>query len=102
MQKFNQFPPFEVSQNWFSGAELTLVTVLLAFSPVLGTMVAQAATPSLVPTADDIPTMHWVWSILSTVAMVMFIAFVRTSVPPTPPSRSADMASQRKLSYLNR
>ena len=65
MQKFNQFPPFEVSQNWFSGAELTLVTVLLAFSPVLGTMVAQAATPSLVPTTDDIPTMHWVWSILT-------------------------------------
>ena len=48
-----------------------------------------------------IQTMNWVWSILSTVTMVMFVFLVRSSEPPTPPSQSAKMG-QEKIPYLTR
>ena len=91
----------KVSQNWFSGSQQIFVTVILAFSPLLGTMVAQAITPVMVTSPDEIPTMNWVWSILSTLSMIMFIFLVRTSLPPTPPSKSAEI-STKKMPYLKR
>ena len=81
----------KVSQNWFAGAEQIFVTVFLAFSPLLGTMLSQALTPALVSTPEDIPTMNWVWPIFSTITLIMFVFLVRTSLPPTPPSKSAEM-----------
>ena len=91
----------KVSQNWFAGAEQIFVTVSLAFSPLLGTMFSQALTPALVKTAEDIPTMNWVWPIFSTITMIMFVFLVRTSLPPTPPSKSAEMG-QNKMPYIQR
>ena len=92
---------FEVSQDWFSGTEQVFVTVFLAFSPLLGTSIGQAITPALVSTPDDIPKMNWLWPIFSTLTMIMFIFLVRSSHPPTPPSKSAEIG-QDKQPYLTR
>ena len=64
-------------------------------------MAGQAITPAIVTAKEDIQTMNWVWSILSTVTMVMFVFLVRSSEPPTPPSQSAKMG-QEKIPYLTR
>ena len=84
---------FQISQNWFSGGQQKVVTALITVSPQLGSMLAAAATPALVPTPNQIPTIHWVWPIVPTVSMILFVAFVRTSLPPTPPSRSAEIGN---------
>ena len=58
-------------------------------SPV-GVMLASCLTPLIVQDdPENIPIQNWVYSIPSTVTMLMFILFVRSSNPPTPPSKSA-------------
>ena len=70
-------------------------------SPI-GVMLASLITPALVKEeAANIPIQNWVYSIPSSITMVMFILFVRTSVPPTPPSKSAE-ESVSKVSYVQR
>ena len=70
-------------------------------SPV-GVMLASCITPLIVQeNPDNIPIQNWVYSIPSTLTMLMFIFFIRSSVPPTPPSKSA-AENTSKLPYLQR
>ena len=70
-------------------------------SPV-GVMLASLVTPVIVQEKpENIPIQNWVYSIPSTITMLMFIFFVRSSVPPTPPSKSA-AENTSKLPYLQR
>ena len=67
-----------------------MATTILAMSSPVGVMLASLITPLLVQEdQNNIPIQNWVYSIPSTITMIMFILFVRTSVPPTPPSKSA-------------
>ena len=91
----------QVSQNWFSGVQRVLATTILAMSSPVGVMLASSITPLLVKEAEDIPTQNWVYSIPSTLTMLMFILFIRTSVPPTPPSQSAEQ-NVSSQSYFQR
>ena len=91
----------QVSQNWFSGVQRVLATTILAMSSPVGVMLASSITPLLVKDAEDIPTQNWVYSIPSTLTMLMFILFIRTSVPPTPPSQSAEQ-NVSSQSYFQR
>ena len=88
-----------MSQNWFSGGQRTFATVVLGFAGMFGTIIGAAVTPTLVPTASKIPMMNWIWPILSTITMIMFLVFVRRSHPPTPPTRSADIG-RTKIPYF--
>ena len=90
-----------MSQNWFAGAEQIFVTVLLAFSPLLGTALGQAISPALVDNVDNFPKINWIFPIFSSVTMIMFIILVRSSLPPFPPSKSAEIG-QKKLPYSKR
>ena len=38
--------------------------------------------------------MNWVWSIPAFITMIFFLIFIRTSLPPIPPSRSAALATR--------
>jgi FLVCR family MFS transporter 7 len=84
----------KLTQNWFSGGQQIFATILLATSPILGVFVIQGFNPSLVRSVDDISTMNWVWSIPAVITMVLFSIFIRTSLPQTPPSRSAALATR--------
>jgi hypothetical protein len=67
-----------------------MATTILAMSSPVGVMLASAITPLIVKEdPNNIPFQNWLYSIPSSITMVMFILFVRTSVPPTPPSKSA-------------
>ena len=91
----------KVSQNWFAGEQRTLATVFLTMSSPIGVMVSQGLTPVMVKEASDIATMNIVWAIPSFVCLISWAVFVRTSYPPTPPSRSADVG-HKKLPYFAR
>ena len=64
-------------------------------------MLGQAITPALVDTVDDFPKINWIFPIFSTVSMIMFIFLVRSDLPPTPPSKSAE-SGQNKIPYAKR
>ena len=50
---------------------------------------------------QDIPTMNWVFMIPATLTMILCLFGVRTSKPPTPPSKSAEF-DQKSLNYFTR
>jgi cyanate permease len=84
----------KLTQNWFSGGQQLFATIILVTSPILGIFVVQGFNPNLVRSVEDISTMNWVWSIPAVISIILFIIFIRTSVPQTPPSRSAALATK--------
>eukprot|EP00092_Neocalanus_flemingeri_P028874 GFUD01031352.1.p1 GENE.GFUD01031352.1~~GFUD01031352.1.p1 ORF type:complete len:468 (+),score=76.63 GFUD01031352.1:210-1613(+) len=88
--------PTKVSQNWFPESERLLATGILAMSLPLGIVLGQGCSPLFVKTGEDVPLMNIVWLIPATITMVFCIAFIRTSNPPSPPSKSAELAGQQE------
>ena len=88
--------PTKVSQSWFPESERLLATGVLAMSLPLGIVLGQLGSPLMVKCPDDIPLMNIIWLIPSKITMVFCIAFIRTSYPPTPPSKSAELAGQQE------
>ena len=93
--------PTKVSQHWFKEKERTFATIALAMSLPLGIVFGQGITPLFVKDTTDIPTMNWVWFIPSALTMILCSVAVRSSKPPTPPSRSAEV-KQEVLPYMTR
>ena len=93
--------PTKVSQHWFRESQRTFATIVLAMSLPLGIVLGQGITPLFVKHQDDIPTMNWVWFIPALLTQVLFVFAVRTSKPPTPPSKSAQY-DQEGIPYLTR
>lgn len=83
--------PTKVSQNWFPESERTLATGILAMSLPLGIVFGQGLSPLFVKGPDDIPILNIVGFIPATVTLLLCLFFVRTSLPPTPPSKSAEI-----------
>jgi FLVCR family MFS transporter 7 len=84
----------KLTQNWFSGGQQMFATIVLAMSGIIGVFIDQWLNPNLVRSVDDISIMNWVWSIPAFITMIFFLIFIRTSLPPTPPSRSAALATR--------
>ena len=81
--------PTKVSQNWFAESEIQLATGILAMGLPIGITCGYGITAAFVQNGDDIPTMNVVWFIPAVITMGITMFAVRTSMPPTPPSRSA-------------
>jgi FLVCR family MFS transporter 7 len=92
--------PTKVSQHWFKESQRTFATIMLAMSLPLGIVLGQGLTPIFVKGKEDIPTMNWVWFIPAAVTQLLVFA-VRSSKPPTPPSRSAEQDSE-DIPYMTR
>ena len=71
-------------------------------SAPLGVLVTQFIAPSIVTSPEDIPTLNWVCAIPALVSLALCLTTVTSSYPPTPPSRSANMAGLKKIPYLQR
>ena len=93
--------PTKVSQHWFKERERTFATIALAMSLPLGIVFGQGISPLFVKEPEDIRTMNWVWFIPAALTIVLWGFAVRSSKPPTPPSRSAEM-EQERLPYMTR
>ncbi len=90
-----------MSQHWFPESETVLATSILALMLPLGIAVGYGATTIYVEEAEDVPTMNWAWFIPAAFTLATTLVFVRSSKPPSPPSRSAE-ADQLVDPYLTR
>ena len=93
--------PTKVSQHWFRESQRTFATICLAMSLPLGIVLGQGVTPLFVHSHSDVPTMNWVWFVPALLTLLLCILGVRRSMPPSPPSKSAQTEeSGEKLNYL--
>lgn len=93
--------PTKISQHWFKESQRTFATIALAMSLPLGIVLGQGITPLYVKYKADVPTMNWIWFIPAAVTLGIFLLGVRTSKPPTPPSKSSEV-DQESIPYLKR
>ena len=70
-----------------------LATGLLTLSMPLGMVLGQGVTPAIVQCGADIPTMNIVWFVPTVITLGFNILSVTMDSPPSPPSRSAELAS---------
>ena len=63
----------------------------------LGMVLGQGITPAIVNTSDDIPLMNIVWFIPAIITFVFNVLSVTRDNPPSPPSRSAELAAEKHL-----
>ena len=85
--------PTKVSQNWFSERERTVATLILGMSNPLGLVLGQLLTPLLVSQPSQFPLLNLVWFLPAVPGFLLTVLGVRSSLPPTPPSPSAALAS---------
>ena len=83
--------PTNVSQHWFLESQRNFATIALAMSLPLGIVMGQGITPVFVKKAADVPLLNWVWFIPTALTVIAFAFGLRSSKPPTPPSRSAEI-----------
>ena len=88
--------PTKVSQNWFPESERLLATGVLAMSLPLGIVLGQLGSPLFVKCVDDVPLMNIIWLIPAAITMVFSVIFITSSYPPSPPSKSAELAGQEE------
>lgn len=91
----------KVSQHWFPVNEVGLATGILAIALPIGIAMGYGGTTIFVTSAGDIPLMNWVWFIPAAVTFVFVLFGMRSSKPPTPPSKSAAF-DQLSISYWQR
>lgn len=78
-----------------------LATATLALTLPVGISTGYAVTPLFVTEAGDVPTMNWAYFIPACCSAAVTLAFVRSSNPSTPPSKSAEF-DQESQPYLKR
>ena len=74
----------------------TLATTGLTLSAATGLILGHSVTPLFVVEADDIPLMNLVWFIPAFMGSVLALLKIRRSLPPTAPSRSAELQVLKK------
>ena len=88
-----------MSQHWFSEEETILATGVLALALPIGISLGYGVTTAFVKEADDVPVMNWAWFVPACISLIVTFVFVRSSKPPTPPSKSAEV-DQNSIPYL--
>lgn len=94
--------PTKISQHWFSDSQRTIATTVLGMSYPIGIVLGQGLTPHFIKTPADIPLMNIVFFIPAAFGVLLGIFKVKSSLPPTPPSASAedDVVATSKMEYF--
>ena len=66
-------------------------------SQPIGMVLGQGITPLFVQQPSDIPLMNNVWFVLAIFGVSLAFMSIKSSMPPTPPSRSASLVSELGL-----
>ena len=74
-----------------------LATAILGLSQPIGIVLGQGVTPLFVRQPSDVPWLNIVWFIPAAVGLILALTTVKTSMPPTPPSRSASIVFEHGL-----
>ena len=80
-----------MSQTWFGERERPITTALIGLSPVVGGLIGQGIAPVVMnDNPDNLPVLNAV--ITSPLIITAFLSWfvLKSAVPPTPPSRSAE------------
>lgn len=93
-QPFVVFCPTKLAALWFSGNQRATANMLSAMSNPLGIMIANLVSPAIVTSGDKIPFLLQLYSIPAVLSMLMATFGVCSSVPPTPPTVSAEEKSE--------
>ena len=86
-----------MTRDYISSPFRLLATGLLSLSMPLGMVLGQDITPAIVSTSEDIPLMNIVWFIPAIITFVFNILSVTRDCPPSPPSRSAELAVEKHV-----
>ncbi|CAL1538983.1 unnamed protein product [Lymnaea stagnalis] len=93
-QTFIMFTPAKVAALWFGDNQRAIATTIASMSNPLGILAANILSPALVKKEDDLKIMLWLCSAVSLTGVILSLCFVRSSLPPTPPSPSAAAQSE--------
>ena len=100
--KFHCSVPTMVSQNWFPESERLIATGILSLSMPLGMVLGQGITPTFVTCKSDISIMNIVWFSPTVITFIICIFGINSDHPPTPPSRSAELAMNKDKKFVSR
>ena len=81
-----------------------MATAVIGLSQPIGIVLGQGITPLFVQEPSDVPLLNIVWFVPAAVGLILALTTIKSSLPPTPPSRSAQLVSEQGLqectSYL--
>ncbi|XP_033756588.1 solute carrier family 49 member A3-like isoform X1 [Pecten maximus] len=95
-QPFVMFAPTKLAALWFPENQRATANMLTSMANPLGILVTNVLIPAIVNGCNkqEIPIALWIVTGPALLVMLMTTFGVCSSVPPTPPSASADEASQ--------
>lgn len=99
-QPFMLFAPTKLAALWFADDQRATANMLATMCNPLGIMLAYILSPLLAPNESNMLFMLIIESIPGTLAVLMATFGVCSNKPPTPPSASADTASESFLAGL--
>ena len=74
-----------------------MATAVIGLSQPIGIVLGQGITPLFVREPSDVPLLNIVWFVPAAVGLVLALTTIKSSMPPTPPSRSASLVSEHGL-----
>ena len=74
-----------------------VATAVIGLSQPIGIVLGQGITPLFVREPQDVPLLNIVWFIPAAVGLILALFTIKSSLPPTPPSRSASLVTEYGL-----
>lgn len=93
-QPFLLGSPTKLAALWFGADERATANMVASLSNPVGVLVANALAPVIVNKVSDIPFMLYMFSVPAFLGVVMATFGVCSSIPPTPPTASAESKSE--------
>ncbi|GAB1607657.1 solute carrier family 49 member A3-like [Argonauta hians] len=93
-QPFVLISPTKMAALWFKDNQRATANMLASMANLLGVMIANFVSPAIVTSKDRMPFLLQIYTIPAVVGCVMATVGVCQSVPPTPPTASAEKQSE--------
>ena len=74
-----------------------IATAVIGLSQPIGIVLGQGITPLFVRQPSDVPLLNIIWFVPAAVGLILALTTIKTSMPPTPPSRSASIVFEHGL-----
>ncbi|XP_066523409.1 solute carrier family 49 member A3 [Hoplias malabaricus] len=87
------FSPTKLAALWFPEHQRATANMIASMSNPLGLLFANVFSPLIISKFNNLRTLLFIYAIPATVACFLATLGIRESVPPTPPSASAETSS---------
>uniref|UniRef100_W5MTM4 Solute carrier family 49 member 3 n=2 Tax=Lepisosteus oculatus TaxID=7918 RepID=W5MTM4_LEPOC len=87
------FSPTKMAALWFPEHQRATANMLASMSNPLGILLANIISPLIVKDKNEIPLLLGIYTIPASIVCLLATLGIRESVPPTPPSASAEISS---------